>query len=384
MRKASDGRQGDVIGVGQEGRAGRGRAGLGVVRDRLFAGEGGGAFHHVDGVGVELADDAGFGFAFAEGEHAESGDEKDRRAGVAHGGRGGLDMLLVVSGIFGAVVGEGGVNLLLQRGEIVTGFGGDKERTDLGANEVVGAAGAEMGERGGVFGIDEAEDFRQVAVAGDEALLLRDAAAEKREQIGGQIAAIVAALGDSAAEEGASLPLEMGVNELAQVVDHGDGVHVRLALGFAPGKESVSAEDDAVAAGVFAGSGAEHQAEFKAGPLPGNPDEPVAEFAVELLHLLFAVRGGGQGDGPVGMQMVDVAEGQEAVQGRVNGGGNGVQSEGAEGIEIDHGVFFSDAAVARLEGEKLVEIKRGEAAALDAAQVAAAALHPEDFSGLGR
>ena len=67
-----------------------------------------------------------------------------------------------------------------------------------------------------------------------------------------------------------------------------------------------------------------HHGQLKAGALPGNPDQGVAELAIELVHLGFAVGGGGEGDAPVGMEVVDVGKGQKAVQRRVDGGGDGI------------------------------------------------------------
>src|SRR5580698_178721 len=76
--------------------------------------------------------------------------------------------------------------------------------------------------------------------------------------------------------------------------------------------------------------------------------------------------------------MVDMREGKEAVQRRVDGGRGGVVAEGDEWIELNHGVFFIDAAVLLLQREQLVEIERREARALDAAEITTAALDPED------
>ena len=75
-------------------------------------------------------------------------------------------------------------------------------------------------------------------------------------------------------------------------------------------------------------------------------------------------------------------KGRKPWSGRVDGGGDGVVAEGAERVHVDHLVFEVDAAVGGFEGEELVEIEGGEAGALDAAEVAAASLHPEDLFGL--
>ena len=61
------------------------------------------ALHDADGVGVELAGDARLGLVLAEAEHADAGNEHDGGAGVAHGGRVGQGVGLVVLGVLGAI-----------------------------------------------------------------------------------------------------------------------------------------------------------------------------------------------------------------------------------------------------------------------------------------
>ena len=80
--------------------------------------------------------------------------------------------------------------------------------------------------------------------------------------------------------------------------------------------------------------------------------------------------------------MVDVREGKKAVQRRVDGCGDRVVAEGAKRIHRHHVIFGVDALVAALEGEQFFLIERGEAGALDAAQVAAGAFDPEHFDRL--
>ena len=78
-----DGGQGDVVGVDLEAGRIHAWAALGNGAGDLAFGEQGCAFHDVNGVGVELADDAGFGFVLAEAEHADALNEDDGGAGVA-------------------------------------------------------------------------------------------------------------------------------------------------------------------------------------------------------------------------------------------------------------------------------------------------------------
>ena len=74
-------------------------------------------------------------------------------------------------------------------------------------------------------------------------------------------------------------------------------------------------------------------------------------------------------------------EGKVAVERRVDGGGDGIVAEGALGIQIDKLVLVLDAAIDLFQFEQLVQTERGEAGALDTAQVASAAFDPEDLAG---
>src|SRR5439155_15677571 len=55
-----------------------------------------------------------------------------------------------------------------------------------------------------------------------------------------------------------------------------------------------------------------------------------------------------------------------------------VRAERAQRVVARHFVFVLGAAITAFEPPQLLQIQRGEAAALDAAEVAAAALHPEN------
>src|SRR5215469_13502381 len=112
----------------------------------------------------------------------------------------------------------------------------------------------------------------------------------------------------------------MALEELAELVDDGDGVQVALALRVTPCEEAMAAKHDAVAAGRLGDDLAQHHAELKAGTLPGKPRELVTKLCVELIHALLAVGGGCQRDRPIRVQMIDVREGKETVQRRVDGG----------------------------------------------------------------
>src|ERR1700735_4817605 len=80
--------------------------------------------------------------------------------------------------------------------------------------------------------------------------------------------------------------------------------------------------------------------------------------------------------------MVNVREGQKAVQGRVDRGCDRVGAEGCQRIERYDLVFEFDAAIALFERQHFIEIEGGKAGALDAAQVAATAFYPQNLNRL--
>lgn len=136
-------------------------------------------------------------------------------------------------------------------------------------------------------------------------------------------------------------------------------------------------QDDAITAGRRLHGVAHPHRQLKPGPLPGQPDQPVAEALVEIGQDLRSVGGGCQRDTPVGMEVIDVRERQEAMQRRVDRGGHGVLTESAERIQLHHLVLERGAAVALAQGMELAQIERRKALPLDAAQIAAAALDPQ-------
>src|SRR4029077_9207306 len=92
--------------------------------------------------------------------------------------------------------------------------------------------------------------------------------------------------------------------ELAHLVDGADAVPIALSMGDAPGEQAVTAQNQSVAAGSLPHGLFDHPSQLEARALPRKPRDVAAEFAVELFELLFSVGAGGEGDAPVGVQMV--------------------------------------------------------------------------------
>ncbi len=115
-----------------------------LLGQALIFGNRRGAAHDVDGVDVELAGNAGRGLVLGEGDHAHAGDEIDHRIGIADGGRVVVLAALVIGRVIGAIggdligqAGDDGIDIGLLRIEV------DHQRPDFGAQEVVGAGGAQ-------------------------------------------------------------------------------------------------------------------------------------------------------------------------------------------------------------------------------------------------
>jgi hypothetical protein len=137
----------------------------------------------------------------------------------------------------------------------------------------------------------------------------------------------------------------MALDELADLVDDGDGIQIRFALRAAPGKEAMAAEYDTVAARHLLDRALEHHGQFKARTLPRDPHHLVAELLVELVHLFLAVGRSSECDSPVGMEMIHVRKGKKSMQRGIDRGGDGIVAEGAERIHADDLVFQFDATI---------------------------------------
>ena len=171
----------------------------------------------------------------------------------------------------------------------------------------------------------------------------------------------------------------MALNELANLVDQVESVQVALVLRLAPCKQSVPAQHDAIAAGIFLNGALHHHRQFKPWALPRQPHKGVAELAVELLHLRFAVGGGSQCDTPVRVQMVYVRKWKKPVQRCVDRSSHRISAVRAKRVQFRHLVFAVCALVAPLQYQQLFLVERCKAGALDAAQIAARAFDPEHF-----
>ena len=146
------------------------------------------------------------------------------------------------------------------------------------------------------------------------------------------------------------------------------------------------AHHDGFDAGIALADFLHREAEFKARTHPFDVVHFVAEnFAGQFL----AVGRGGDGNNGVRMHVIHKLRGDEAVERRVNGGGAGIQIEGAMIIRADHVVFglgleafIRASGVALLHADQLGLIERRKIFAGAGAQVAAGAFDPKDLDVL--
>jgi len=143
------------------------------------------AAHHLNGAGVELGRDARLALVLAPRDHAQARDQDDRRVRVAHGGRVRVLVPLVVGRVVLMVLVQPGEERALERVHVLgLRIPRHVERFDLGAEEVVGAGGAQRGQARGVVTVDEAQDGVILLHRADEAPLLAHPAAEPRQDVG--------------------------------------------------------------------------------------------------------------------------------------------------------------------------------------------------------
>src|SRR5215469_15978160 len=109
-------------------------------------------------------------------------------------------MLLVVVGVLRAVCLQSGVKECGKLRGIALGIPWHEQRADLRADEVIGAACAEVRELFGLAGVHELKDLRRVSIGADEPLLPRDGAAQVRHDLCSNLLTIVASSRLRAAE----------------------------------------------------------------------------------------------------------------------------------------------------------------------------------------
>ncbi len=258
----------------------------------------------------------------------------------------------------------------------------EHHRLDLGPQEVVGAARAELGQPRVVAGGQEVEHDRVVGEVPDHRPVLRRHAPQQGRELGGPGPTLC---GSQRLEllQPRSERVLLGV--LLDVAlggaDHPQGVPLASLGGVAPGRDAVAAEDAADGLRVLRLDGSDVEAELEAGPAPRHPHDLVAE---DPLRQRLAVGGRRDRDPGVGVQVVDVRRVHEPVHGGVDRGSRTALAVQAVVEGRDHLVLALDARVDVHEGTHPVESQDRETALGEGAEVAAGSLDPEQLDVLTR
>ncbi len=327
----------------------------------------GGTAHDVDRVDVELRGDPGRCLVAREGQHADPGHQVDHRVRVAHGRAVRVPAALVVAGI---VLPVGFDELVELR---VVGVGRQHQRADLGAQEMVGAGGAQRRQLLEPVRVDELQHRGRHVDMADLGLAGADPAAQPRQQAAHDPPPLVLRqrLEPRPAERGRPV---VGVEPVLRLLDDAQrGLVAGLAV-LPPGEQPVAAEHAAHMMRVGARDRLQLQPQLVARALPGQPADLVA---VDLAGQGLRAPRRRDRDHRVRVDMVDVAIGQVGVQRRVDAGGARVEVEGAVRQVAHHLVLVREAAIEALQLVELGHVERREAIALHRAEIATGALDPE-------
>ena len=82
-------------------------------------------------------------------------------------------------------------------------------------------------------------------------------------------------------------------NELSHLIDGVNAVQVAFPLCAAPREQTVATQKNAFGPGILFHCALEHQCQFKARPLPGQPDNFSAKASVEHFQFPLSIRAGG-------------------------------------------------------------------------------------------
>ena len=283
---------------------------------------------------------------------------------------------LVIGGVVGAIVGKRQIKRGEDRFEVARRrVESQDQRADLGPQEMIGAGRPERREGFEIAGIDELQHGRRVGEVSDLALRARYALANGWQQGRGDVASIRPRQGvDARAPE--SVSMRICAEPSGGLVDHFQRRAVAILRGRPPGEQAVAAEHDASHVRIGFGHRAELQAEVETWPLPRQKTElPAINLARQRVGVLAC----GDRDNRVGVNVVDMRVGNEAVQGGVDRRRARIEVECAVIEQSDHLVLMHEATIDRTEAEKLVEVERRETIELHRADVAARALDPKDF-----
>ena len=300
---------------------------------------------------------------------------------------------IVVVGVVSAVSFETGCKFGLEGGDILfLRVPVNKERLDLGAQEMIGAGGAEFSETGGILRIHKSQDFFIRLHGADETLLLTDLAAEPREDCreGAVSGCLIQRLVFGTPEGGgiATLCRVFGFDIGRGFIDEGKGLGVTNLGIVIPGDEPMLAHHNGSHGRIDFRDLLHGEAEFEPGTHPGD----IIHFATkDLLRQFFATAACGNRNDRVRVHVIDMFSGKKTVQGSVDRGGTGIEIERGVCVGPDHLVLclgfqslVGASTIVLLKADELILIEGGKIFPFRGAQIPAGTLYPEDLGALSR
>jgi hypothetical protein len=241
---------------------------------------------------------------------------------------------------------------------------------------MVGARGADRGELRKVAAAGEFERFGIVGKMPDAAATHQPAEQRHQLRCGGCAVGGGARRCDLAAKRWP--PGQFCVQIIRRVGDQRDGVVIAGLGAVAPADDAMPGEHHAAEARMRGDIIAQFQPEIEARALPGQPADRAAP---DRLGRGFALTGSGERDDRVGMDMIDMREGQIGVERGIDRRRARIEREGAVRQIADHLVLMVEPAIEFFEAEQLVLIERRKPVELHRTDIAARTLDPQDGDG---
>ncbi len=326
-----------------------------LFRQAVEAAQGLSAAQHLHRPVVKLAAHVGVGHIAPGVHHAHARDEDDAGRGVAHFVARFLAALKVI-GVALFVLGDAALQRLLQRFHALGRFPGGVEGLALHVYQVVGAGGPALAHLWGVGAADHIQHFVALVCLEDGAAASADSAANDGQHFRQDGFALGVGQGRNLQVAKHPPALAAVGDVILSFLDDADAVVVHLAAGLAPGDQAVLAHDDALNAWVFPHFLANPLAEGEARANVGHVGHAAAIYPARFA---FRVRGAHEADHGVWVGMIDVGEGDEGVQQRLDALARASWFQ-AGAVQVgDH--FLVGHGVARPQRVYFVQLQDGEA-----------------------
>ena len=312
--------------------------------------------HHVDRVDVELSRDARGRLVEREGDHPDAGHQIDHGVGVAECRAAGVLAAVVIGGVVDAVSlyrgGQGGQRCI-QIG--LARVKADQQRSDLCAQEMIGAGRAHRSECVEHRRADKLQHGRAVVEVSDLVPVLRDQPPDRRHQSRRDLAAFCRRQRGARRTAKRGLPHRLRIQPVCRLVDDLERGQIAVLGVIGPGEQSMAFQHRPAHLRVFRREFSQPQTQLVARPLPRKPADLGPEH---VFGQRARVDRCCKCDDRVGMDVIDVLARHISVQRRVDAGRARVQVERAVRQEADHLILVRDAAIDAFQSVQFFHVER--------------------------